>query len=123
MTLDEKIQANAELVAKQLNLGFDEASVKWLDGYIERLRLNPTYANSDQLKDNLGCFLGECIRRVYGGEWVEDQYGLSIRFDPRNGVFPHAKVAKQFKNGSAQGDSVYGLYTSIGPIFKRSPAQ
>jgi len=119
----EKIQANAELVIQIMRekvgveLSYDEESVKWIDGYIERNRASLAPATRDQIISVLGSFLGECIRRRFGGEWREVDGRWGIAFGPRTFVFPFAKVAKQFENGRDGGDSIYSLYSTVGPLF------
>lgn len=116
----EMIQRNAELViatARQQfseTLHYDQASVEWLDGYIERLR-QQKYAEDDidKLINVFGSFLGECVRHEYGGEWSDEQGNWIIRFDAKNAAFPFNKVLKQFKNGSKAGDSIASFYANI----------
>jgi hypothetical protein len=89
-------------------LNFDEASVKYLDGYIERGK--DTLKPDDQRLINIfGAFLGECVIASYGGHWHEGEPGMwGIRFENGDMVFPFAKVAKQLAGGD--GDSIYGFY-------------
>src|SRR4051812_20860053 len=109
----EMIHLNAQLVIESTKqqfgqtLAYDQASVEWLDEYIERLR-KQKYAEEDidKLINVFGSFLGECIRHQFGGQWVDEQDNWLIRFDPQNAVFPFNKVLKQFKNGSEAGDSI-----------------
>lgn len=115
----EAIKANAALVLKtfeQQNLAYDEESVAWLDGYIERNRLNWDEQTGEKLVNILGSFLGECIRLNYGGEWQMTEYGLGIAFSDGNVTFPFTKITKQIQNGSD--DSIIGLYKSIPILFK-----
>lgn len=127
-----RIQANAQLALEQLgpvsgleSFGYNAPSVEWLDGYIERQRENnPTPDFIRNLSSVLGCFLGECIIRTYGGHWSDDkEYGLCVEFDAEdamlNAVFPFAKVQKQFENGIAGGDSIYSLFNTI-PVLLRA---
>jgi hypothetical protein len=128
-----RIQANAQLAVEQLSaasglesFGFDAPSVEWLEGYIERQRANnpkPDFIKS--LSSVLGCFLGECIIRTYGGHWTDDeQYGLCVAFNEENAAFPLAKVRKQFDNGVDGGDGIYSFFTTIPVLFhlQRPPA-
>jgi len=63
----------------------------------------------------LGSYLGECIRRNYGGEWHADEYGWCIRFDEDNAVYPFSKTRKQLENGAE--DSIYSFFTMIPIVF------
>ena len=115
----EAIKANAELVLKtfeQQNLGYDEESVAWLDGYIERNRLKWDAAGAEKLVNILGSFLGECLRLNYGGEWQMTENGLGVAFSDGNAAFPFNKIRKQIQNGSE--DSIASFYSSISILFK-----
>lgn len=121
-----RIRANAQLAFEQLraasdlqSFGFDEPSVRWLEGYIERQRARePAPDFIRKLSTVLGCYLGECIIQTYGGHWSDDeQYGLCVAFDERNAAFPLAKVQKQLENGTDAGDGIYGFFTSIPVLF------
>jgi hypothetical protein len=118
MDLVEKIKANAGLVIQQFpeqNLGYNEESVEWLDGFIERQRERLDDKQKNGLSQTLGCFLGECIRLNYGGEWEKDENGLAVVFSDGNSCYPLNKVEKQFAYGS--GDSVLSFYQMIQLIF------
>jgi hypothetical protein len=115
----EAIKANAALVLKtfeQQNLAYDEASVKWLDGYIERNRLDWDETGAEKLVSILGSFLGECIRLNFGGEWQMTENGLAVAFFDGNAAFPFNKIRKQIHNGSE--DSIASFYSSIPILFK-----
>jgi hypothetical protein len=120
----EQIRAQAAMVVelgrRQLGvpLGYDESGVRWLDGYIERLRNTPGFPNHDRLIAVFGAYLGECIIRCYGGSWdlVDDNW--AVRFDEKNGVFPFTKVAKHIANGKE--DSVLGFFTFLPKVYKAS---
>ena len=118
MTNEEKIAANAADVITAFSgndLGFDERSVQWIDGYIERNRDQWDGTMRASLGNTLGSFLGECIRHNFGGRWQMTENGLAIMFDSRNGVFPFNKVNKQIENGSE--DSISSFYNSISVLF------
>jgi hypothetical protein len=115
----EAIKANAALVLKtfeEQNLGYNEESVAWLDGYIERNRHDWDEASAEKLSGILGSFLGECIRLNYGGEWRMTEYGPGISFSGGNAAFPFNKIRKQIQNGSE--DSIASFYNSISALFK-----
>jgi hypothetical protein len=110
--MEEDIRANAELVAEQarsvsgIDFGYTSESVKWLEGYIERLRSSGVFAdveNRKKLTSVFGSFLGECIVRCYGGVWAEREGVWCVAFDDNNSAFPFAKVAKQIDNGLEDG--------------------
>lgn len=119
----ENIRLNAELVVKTLgenngvNLAFDEDSVKWLDGYVERNRENWDVQTKEKLSGVLGSFLGECIRLNFGGEWKMSEYGLGIVFDDGNAAYPFNKIRKQMDNGEE--DSIASFYSTIPLVFNQ----
>ncbi len=120
----EGIRLNAELVAEQMRplsglaFDYDAASVEWLDGYIERQRENlaGNEATVNRLVSVLGSYLGECIRRVYGGEWRRGEQGIGVYFTETVAAFPFNKMQKQFANGS--GDSVYSFFRVIPALLR-----
>ena len=124
----EKIQANAELVIRimredgDVELKYDQASVKWIDEFIERHRKNFDQHATNHLVSILGSFVGECLRREYGGEWKEVNGQWGILFNPPNVAFPFAKIAKQFANGHEGGDSIYSFYKMTPHIMKLKPS-
>jgi hypothetical protein len=123
LSMVDCMRANAELVvsvaAQQLGetVGYDEAGVRWLDGYIQGQHEQGDAAHRDGLVSTLGSFLGECIIRSFGGEWAETDGSWCVRFDDRNAAYPFAKVAKQLEYGA--GDSVLSFFTAIPVLFRR----
>jgi hypothetical protein len=119
------IIANAELVRKTardqlgVEVGFDAAGVRWLDGFINRQRLTLTEAVKAKVPNTLGSFLGECIRHTYGGEWQQHDAGWVVKINERLSVFPFNKVQKQLAN--EDGDSVLGLFTAIPSLLAGVP--
>lgn len=117
----ENIRRNADLVVKvfaennNVSLDYDEDSIEWLDGYIERNRENFDEATINRLVSVLGSFLGECVKRNFGGEWAQTENGLAIVFSDGNGVFPFSKIEKHFRNGNE--DSIFSFYQTIPIIF------
>lgn len=123
LPLMEAIRANAELVATvarrelDVEIDFSEASVRWLDGFVQRQYESGDPANVEGLVSTLGSFLGECIVRTHGGEWVSDDQGVGVAFDERNRAFPFAKIEKHLRNGRE--DSVLSFFTIIPILFRR----
>jgi hypothetical protein len=120
------IRANAALVATMAreHLGtdtqFDEAAVRWLDGFIQRQHERGDPENHPGLTNTLGSFLGECVIRTYGGAWALLDGSWGVKFDEKNAVFPFAKVLKHLRSGA--GDSVLSFFTVIPRVFKvKSP--
>ena len=101
-----------------VQLTFDSDSVKWLDGYIERVRSRMDESQMHGLSKTIGAFLGECIISNYGGSWRQSDDGnWGVFFDDQNVVFPFAKAYKQLANGNE--DSIFGMYNIISVVFNR----
>ena len=86
LSMMELIRDQAERLIKAMrgrgvSLSYDEKSVEWLDGYIEELRQsNLRPETREVLFQSFSCFLGECIRHRYGGQWseMEGQWGIQL---------------------------------------------
>ena len=123
LSMVDRIQANAQLVVTwardhlDTEVGFDEAGVCWLDGYIQRQHELGNPADREGLVSRLGSYLGECIIESYGGAWAEVDGSWCVRFDERNAACPFAKVGKQLEDGAE--DSVLSFFTLIPVLFPR----
>ena len=123
--MEERIRANAELVVQQtrslsgIDFGYTEESVKWLEGYIERLRNSGEFENAEaktKLISVFGSFLGECIVRCYGGAWKLHESGAWCVVLENGGMaFPFTKVRKQIEDGPF--DSISSFLRVIPVIF------
>jgi hypothetical protein len=74
---------------------------------------------SDQLGSRifvLGAYVGEVIRRHYGGEWQGDdadpraEINVAVRLKSGTILWPMQRVMKRFKNGPEDGIYVYGRF-------------
>src|SRR5262245_13088226 len=126
MTVQEQIRANADMVVEQLrevsgmsNFGYNAESVAWVDGFIDRQRVRPDFDEGaiHQMRQNLGSYLGECVRTCYGGEWQEQEGTWAIAFNSKNAVFPFTKVSKHLVNGYE--DSVQSWFDVIPVLFSQ----
>ncbi len=94
-----------------LKLQYDEEGVRWLDEFMDFHHKNQSL--SEALLLAAGSYFGECIRDIFGGEWVLveglDQWAvkLSVVFS----VFPLNKISKHYESGA--GDSIYGMLQVI----------
>jgi hypothetical protein len=121
--MESAIRANAEFVRTiamekmDVCLKFNEDGVVWLDGYINRQRKSASDDVKANLPNTLGSFFGQCILHTYGGQWeLDEETGdWTVKLNERLSLFPFNKVAKQLAN--EDGDSVLGLFTSIGPLL------
>ena len=117
-----KLAANAALFRKTMlqhtgrALEYDEAGVRWLDGYVARNR--ETLRTNSGAFNTAGSWFGECLRRVYGGQWVAnvngEQWGLQI--DEKLLVFPFNKLYKHLTDETG-GESLVGMFLSAGPMM------
>jgi hypothetical protein len=121
-----RIRENAALVVSLardqlgLEISYDESGVSWLDGFIQRQHEDGISENQCDLVSTLGALLGECIIRIFGGDWAMIDGEWGVQFDNRNAAFPFDKVRKQLENGAA--DSVLSFFTAIPHIFKNKLA-
>ena len=113
----ETIRANAELVIRELahasgrTLGFDAASVAYVEEFLERQRVEvPETARG--LVGVIGCYLGEAIiEAVPGADWSEDENGaLIVLFANGDVAYPFHKVEKQIAEGLDAGESILSFY-------------
>jgi len=114
----ERVKAAAEKFRESFpeqNLDYNEESVAWADGFIERQRIRPEMQDGGGLAQVVGCFLGECIRKNFGGEWESTENGLAMTFNNGNSCFPLNKAQKHFANGD--GDSILSFYQTIPILF------
>lgn len=114
----EALEALAEDVKNQFHLQYDEASVKFIEGFIERQRNRFEGKELQGLVNALGSFIGACMIKNYGGQWQfdEEQEALCVAFSNGNKAYPFTKIYKQLENGLE--DSVYSFYTIIPIVFK-----
>ncbi|GAA4364735.1 hypothetical protein GCM10023185_34490 [Hymenobacter saemangeumensis] len=116
----EELKTLAEKVRSSLKLKYDANSVQFIEGFIERNKLEFEEADWPGLINSCGAFLGQCIIENYGGSWAQEEDGqITVAFDERNKVFPFATVSKQFANGLE--DSIFSFYTVIPIVFKLAP--
>jgi hypothetical protein len=98
------------------NLGYNEESVAWADGVVERQRVRPDIEDFTGLSNVIGCFLGESIRINFGGEWQSTEHGFALVLGDGNSCFPLNKAGKHFANGAD--DSILSFYKTIPVLFK-----
>ena len=123
--MEEHIRGNAELVVQELrplsgiDFGYTPESVKWLEGYIERLRDSGEFENDEtktKLISVLGSFLGECIVRCYGGTWkLHEEDVWCVAFKNGGMAFPFNKIRKQIDYGL--GDGISYFFNAMPAIF------
>jgi hypothetical protein len=78
-------------------LKYNSYSLIFLEGYIERTKVNIEKANWSGLINACGAFFGACIIENYGGIWNKnDNENVGISCNNKNRAFPFAKVSKPF---------------------------
>lgn len=117
--MSKHLKNNASMVIKMMkqelnvDLAFNQESVQWLDGYIERNRRYLRNENIDNLVNVFGAFLGEAMIQSYGGTWGldSDKNVWYVRFENDRKAFPINRVADQFKNGAE--DSILSFFNRV----------
>lgn len=109
----EELRAAAEAVRQQLDVpAFDEAAVRVLTDFIETQREALGAVDRPNVINALGCFLGECVIRTYGGSWQHNAAGvMGIQLGDHTFVRPFEHVDRQLTHGLAE--SVVGFYRSV----------
>ena len=109
----EELQSAAEAVRQNLNLNsFDESAVSRLGEFIDRERPNVNYEARPGVVNALGCFLGECIIRSFGGHWHRDASGLvGVQVAGCTFINPFSYVERQLVHGAVE--SVIVLFHSV----------
>lgn len=107
------LQEAAEAVRQNLNLTqFDEAAVRQLAEFIEHERPNVAAESRAAVVNALGCFLGECIIRSFGGWWRADTRGTAgVQIGQNLFLHPNFFIEQQFKRGLSE--SVAEFFTSL----------
>ncbi len=110
-----ELREDAELVIEVLSekediqLDYSADSISWLDAYIDEHRTKLDAGDKSVLREKLGAFLGESIRRNFGGRWVKDFDGSwMIVFDEEHQASPfdiigehldhHASLSQAFEH-------------------------
>jgi hypothetical protein len=115
------LQEAAEAVRQNLNLSqFDESAVRMLAEFIEKERPNVPSESREAVVNALGCFLGECIIRSFGGWWRADTRGTAgVQIGQNLFLHPNFFVEQQFRQGMAE--SVAAFFASLPNRLLASP--
>ncbi|MBC6988149.1 hypothetical protein [Hymenobacter sp. BT491] len=80
--------------------------------FIEKERVNASPADRAAVINALGCFLGECIVRSFGGQWNRDTAGVvGVQLGAGTFINPFWYVERQWLYKLS--DVITGLYASI----------
>lgn len=127
-------QAVAAARAQQIELDYSEESVKQVENILERLdgRSVPGAASSAAPSDSetedlckvWGGYLGEVVRRRWGGEWVLETYPggnvLTVALlTPGGTVFPSMKIYRRLSQGAAE--NVWSFYCMLRDRLRAKP--
>lgn len=107
------LTAAAEAVRQQLQMpAFNAAAVAELARFVEAQRAELPEAERQGVVMALGCFLGECLVRTYGGEWASGPDGATgVGLANRLFFNPFYLVDQQLKQGETA--SVAAFFASV----------
>jgi len=90
----KELDALAEKVKSQLNLDYDEKSVKFIEDFIERQWNNFNSEQRNGIVNSIGLFVGQCIIKNYGGHWQvdKDTQAVCVAIDDKNKIFPFSAI-------------------------------
>ena len=110
-----------------VTLDYSEASIEEVEKILETvhaqrpkgffaklLRRGPTASEMERIAMAYGCYIGEVMRRSFGGHWVLESAlapgsrVLTLLLSDKCEVWPHFKVGKRLSNGSE--DNVWHYY-------------
>ena len=107
-TRTSEFQEDAQLVIdvlsekEQVQLDFSAESISWLDNYIDEHRAELDDGDKLLLQEKFGAFLGESIRRNFGGRWVrggDDNW--MIEFGETDKASPFELIAQHLDHHTA----------------------
>jgi hypothetical protein len=140
--LDEIMQSYAEQAVAaarelEIELDYSEESVKQVENILERLdgavrggapgaatSPTPTDSGTEDLCKMWGGYLGEVVRRRWGGEWVLETYPggnvLTVALSTPGGtVFPSMKIYRRLNQGATE--NVWSFYCMLRDRFRAKP--
>jgi hypothetical protein len=86
-----------------IKLTYDEDTILKIDDIISNAWSNIPSSKTIQI---WGCFLGESIRKILGGSWIETEAGLGVII--KNIVIhPLNKIEKRFIQGTSESISFF----------------
>lgn len=110
---DAKLVIDVMSEKEDVQLDFSADSISWLDTYINQHRHNLNDNDKHILREKLGAFVGETIRRTYGGQWVQAGNEWMIGFNDETATSPFEMVHAQLEDES----SLTSLYERIPELF------
>jgi len=129
---EQAVEAARQL---EIELDYSEESLKQVENILERLPLPgaaagaaasvpPADADTEDLCKMWGGYLGEVVRRRWGGEWVLETYPggnvLTVALSTPGGtVFPSLKIYRRLSQGAAE--NVWSFYCMMRDRFRAKP--
>ena len=129
-------QAVAAAREFQIELDYSEESLKQVENILERLDGSidrggapgavPSDVDAEELCKMWGGYLGEVVRRRWGGEWVLETYPggnvLTVALSTPGGtVFPSLKIYRRLNQGA--GENVWSFYCMMRDRFRARPRE
>ena len=134
-TLLEDIEPSAEWISRALNSSgyggdFTPQSLWEIDRFFEEQSRDGLAKPGGLLAEGqgqrlfaVGCYMGEVVLRVMGGEWVADdadpegEINIELKLPDGTRCWPVQRAMKRFKNGAEDGVAVWGmgLGLEVGP--------
>ena len=127
-------QAVAAARQQQIELDYSEESLQLVETILDRLHpphaggpaagAAPTDADTEDLCKMWGGYLGEVVRRRWGGEWALETYPggnvLTVALSTPGGtVFPSLKIYRRLSQGAAE--NVWLFYCMMRDRFRAKP--
>jgi hypothetical protein len=127
-------QAVAAARELEIQLDYSEESLKQVENILERMQdpvrgsgassAAPSDSETEDLCKVWGGYLGEVVRRHWGGEWVLETYPggnvLTVALNVPGGmVFPSMKIYRRLSQGA--GESVWTFYCMMRDRFRAPP--
>jgi len=127
-------QAVAAAREFQIELDYSEESLKQVENILERMQdpipggaatsSAPSGADTEDLCKVWGGYLGEVVRRRWGGEWVLETYPggnvLTVALSVPGGmVFPSMKIYRRLSQGDKE--NVWTFYCMMRDRFRAQP--
>ena len=127
-------QAVAAALEFEIQLDYSEESLKQVENILERLNGSipggtaasaaPSDSSTEDLCKVWGGYLGEVVRRRWGGEWMLETYPggnvLTVALNTPGGtVFPSMKIYRRLSQGGAE--NVWSFYCMMRDRFRAKP--
>ena len=110
---EEAVRLGREL---KVNLDYSEQSLQEVERLLARFETDADAAKIDELSKIWGGYLGEVVRRRFGGEWSIEKYPagdfLIVTMNVNGArLFPSMKVHKRLTEGET--DNIWKFYQSV----------